>query len=408
MDGETKSANPPKLTGTMTKPKCSFSIDSILSSRTDEHSAQIGQDSDSPNMVKQDALIKSNMFMSHGGRFCGSLFAKTQHLPSYCFKTLNKMVQMDSGLQHQYAISLYQRCEHNLFGLSNNGFLNGDVHFEGNKESDKRNCCYTKTNPQDSYNVDTYFKEECKESTRCMQENFYYKDEDDMDITEEPAGTEHATPDSDEFKGESDESSNECDVNLTNVVTSGDEAASPVGDQNARHVLQVHENMNDFAGTEEQFAEASVAAIKPSRKIDVLGKSPRGSKHIAGNQQQDHPDKPRKKRSRAAFSHAQVFELERRFRHQRYLSGPERADLANALKLTETQVKIWFQNRRYKTKRKQLQREQALANSKTASVTILIKDGKRLYDTEETMISRPMFYPTFPVSPYEMFASYFQ
>ncbi|ROT61528.1 NK3 homeobox 2-like [Penaeus vannamei] len=63
---------------------------------------------------------------------------------------------------------------------------------------------------------------------------------------------------------------------------------------------------------------------------------------------------PRKKRCRAAFSHAQVFELERRFAHQRYLSGPERADLAQALKLTEQQVKIWFQNRRYKTKRKQL------------------------------------------------------
>lgn len=66
----------------------------------------------------------------------------------------------------------------------------------------------------------------------------------------------------------------------------------------------------------------------------------------------------RKKRSRAAFSHAQVYELERRFSQQRYLSGPERADLAASLKLTETQVKIWFQNRRYKTKRKQLQMQE--------------------------------------------------
>ncbi|XP_049880756.1 homeobox protein bagpipe-like [Pectinophora gossypiella] len=66
----------------------------------------------------------------------------------------------------------------------------------------------------------------------------------------------------------------------------------------------------------------------------------------------------RKKRSRAAFSHAQVYELERRFSQQRYLSGPERADLAVSLKLTETQVKIWFQNRRYKTKRKQLQMQE--------------------------------------------------
>ncbi|KAJ6222162.1 hypothetical protein RDWZM_000707 [Blomia tropicalis] len=63
--------------------------------------------------------------------------------------------------------------------------------------------------------------------------------------------------------------------------------------------------------------------------------------------------KPKKKRSRAAFSHAQVYELEKRFSLQKYLSGPERAELASELKLTETQVKIWFQNRRYKTKRKQ-------------------------------------------------------
>ncbi|KAM9822855.1 homeobox protein Nkx-3.1-like [Syngnathus typhle] len=59
------------------------------------------------------------------------------------------------------------------------------------------------------------------------------------------------------------------------------------------------------------------------------------------------------KRSRAAFTHLQVLELEKKFNHQKYLSAPERAHLAGVLRLTETQVKIWFQNRRYKTKRRQ-------------------------------------------------------
>ncbi|XP_023694225.1 homeobox protein Nkx-3.1 [Paramormyrops kingsleyae] len=67
----------------------------------------------------------------------------------------------------------------------------------------------------------------------------------------------------------------------------------------------------------------------------------------------------KQKRSRAAFTHLQVLELEKKFSHQKYLSGPERAHLASSLRLTETQVKIWFQNRRYKTKRKQLATEYA-------------------------------------------------
>ncbi|XP_063819379.1 homeobox protein zampogna-like [Pseudophryne corroboree] len=80
-----------------------------------------------------------------------------------------------------------------------------------------------------------------------------------------------------------------------------------------------------------------------------------------------------KKRSRAAFSHAQVYELERRFSLQRYLSGPERADLAAALKLTETQIKIWFQNRRYKTKRKLLAKQQSATAPGTPARQVAVR-----------------------------------
>ncbi|KAM3831930.1 homeobox protein Nkx-3.2 [Vipera latastei] len=103
--------------------------------------------------------------------------------------------------------------------------------------------------------------------------------------------------------------------------------------------------------------------------------------------------KPRKKRSRAAFSHAQVFELERRFNHQRYLSGPERADLAASLKLTETQVKIWFQNRRYKTKRRQLAADllSAAPAAKKVAVRVLVRDDQRQYHPNEMVRPPPLF-----------------
>ncbi|XP_026572987.1 T-cell leukemia homeobox protein 2 [Pseudonaja textilis] len=60
---------------------------------------------------------------------------------------------------------------------------------------------------------------------------------------------------------------------------------------------------------------------------------------------------PKRKKPRTSFSRAQICELEKRFHRQKYLASAERTALAKALKMTDGQVKTWFQNRRTKWRR---------------------------------------------------------
>ncbi|XP_054766606.2 homeobox protein slou-like [Lytechinus pictus] len=81
---------------------------------------------------------------------------------------------------------------------------------------------------------------------------------------------------------------------------------------------------------------------------DVPGKKRKRSDSDSNNNSAK-SSKPR--RARTAFTYEQLVALENKFKTTRYLSVCERLNLALSLSLTETQVKIWFQNRRTKWKK---------------------------------------------------------
>ncbi|KAG2457614.1 NKX22 protein, partial [Polypterus senegalus] len=157
------------------------------------------------------------------------------------------------------------------------------------------------------------------------------------------------------------------------------EATRPVSREGQLQIKRLREVIKNCAFPSEQDFLGS--ALKPS----ALASDESGSETLPDSTQRSDASpgtdtEEKKKKRRVLFSKAQTFELERRFRQQRYLSAPEREQLAHVLSLTPTQVKIWFQNHRYKMKRArtegQADVQQQSPMLRRVVVPVLVRDGK--------------------------------
>jgi len=171
--------------------------------------------------------------------------------------------------------------------------------------------------------------------------------------------------------------------NPSKIDSSDDDHAdhTPKNDENSDELESIYEDEDYEDGQDEENSYHD--------EQDYQDESEQvGSKNFKMNDNVCSINKKRKRR--ILFTKHQTFELEKRFRQQRYLSAHEREHLAGSINLSPTQVKIWFQNHRYKIKRARQEKflndhttvnknEQAVSQQReTNRYSLVLQDAKTL------------------------------
>ncbi|KAL5111646.1 Segmentation protein even-skipped [Taenia crassiceps] len=94
----------------------------------------------------------------------------------------------------------------------------------------------------------------------------------------------------------------------------------------------------------EQHSSAIASHLTGKRKLKATSDTMEGQTVVGGDP----------KRYRTTYSPYQSRILEEVFQTERYISRPQRAQLATQLQLPENTIKVWFQNRRMKEKRQSM------------------------------------------------------